>query len=85
DPPAGSGAVVLVPRQTLVTVPGTGALTVSRALRTVAPEGSRAALADALGVYVDDWWVLDQPSLTRLIDLLGGIAVDVDVPVERAG
>ena len=85
DPAARTGAVVLVPRKTLVTVPGVGSLTISRALRTVAPEGSRAALADALGVYVDDGWVIDQPSLVRLIDLLGGVSVDVDVPVLRAG
>ncbi len=85
DPASRSGAVVLVPRQTIVTVPGSGSLTVSRALRTVSPEGSRAAVADALGVYVDDGWVVDQPALARLVDLLGGIAVDVDVPVLRAG
>ncbi len=85
DPKARTGAVLLVPPQTLVTVPGTGSLTVGRALRSVPPEGSRAAVADALGVVVDDGWVVDQPALARLIDLLGGIAVDVDVPVQRAG
>ena len=85
DPEARTGAVLLVPPQTLVTVPGSGSVTVGRALRSVPPEGSRAAVADALGVIVDDGWVVDQPTLARLIDLLGGIAVDVDVPVERAG
>ncbi|MCU1692840.1 MAG: cell envelope-related transcriptional attenuator [Frankiales bacterium] len=85
DPPSRTGAVVLVPRQTIVTVPGSGSLTVSRALRTVAPEGSRSAIADALGVYVDEGWVVDQTSAAKLIDLLGGVAVDVDVPVARAG
>ncbi|MCW2777616.1 MAG: cell envelope-related transcriptional attenuator [Frankiales bacterium] len=85
DPKAKAGSVLLVPPQTLVTVPGTGSLTVSRALRSVPPEGSRTAVADALGVLVDGGWVIDQPSLARLVDLLGGITVDVDVPVLRAG
>ena len=85
DPEAGTGSGVLVPPQTLVTVPGYGSLSVGRALRSVPPLGSRNAVADALGVLVDDGWVLDQPSLVRLVDLLGGVAVGVDVPVQRAG
>lgn len=83
DPASRSGAVLLVPPQTLVPVPGVGSLTVAKALTSVPPAGSRNALADALGVTVDAGWVLDRPSLVRLVDALGGIAVEVDAPVVR--
>jgi anionic cell wall polymer biosynthesis LytR-Cps2A-Psr (LCP) family protein len=81
DPAGRSGAVVLVPPQVIVTVPGTGALQLGRALKTVAPARSRAAVGDLLGVTVDAGWVLDVPGLTALIDQVGGVVVDVDVPV----
>jgi anionic cell wall polymer biosynthesis LytR-Cps2A-Psr (LCP) family protein len=81
DPAGHAGAVVLVPPQVIVTVPGTGALQLGRALKTVAPERSRAAVGDLLGVTVDAGWVLDVPSLTSLINQVGGVVADVDVPV----
>jgi anionic cell wall polymer biosynthesis LytR-Cps2A-Psr (LCP) family protein len=81
DPAGRTGAVVLVPPQVIVTVPGTGALQLSRALKTVPPERSRAAVGDLLGVTVDAGWVLDVPSLAALVDQVGGIVADVDVPV----
>jgi LCP family protein required for cell wall assembly len=81
DPAGRSGAVVLIPPQVIVTVPGTGALQLSRALKTVPPQRSRAAVGDLLGVTVDAGWVIDVPTLSRLIDQLGGVTVDVDVPV----
>ncbi|MDP9434573.1 MAG: LCP family protein [Actinomycetota bacterium] len=85
DPVAETGAVVLVPPQLLVPVPGRGSLTLARALRTVPPEASRSAVADLLGVIMDDGWVLDLPSLQGLVDVLGGVPVEVDRPVERGG
>jgi anionic cell wall polymer biosynthesis LytR-Cps2A-Psr (LCP) family protein len=81
DPAGRTGSAVLIPSQVIVTVPGTGALQLGRALKTVPPARSRAAVGDALGVTVDQGWVVDVPTLARLIDQLGGIVVDVDVPV----
>ena len=81
DPASRTGAVVLVPPQVIVTVPGTGTLQLGRALKSVPPERSRAALADLLGVTVDAGWVINIPTLAALIDKVGGISVDVDVPV----
>lgn len=81
DPADKVGAVVLIPPQVLVTVPGTGSLPFGRALSTVPPEGSRNALSDLMGVTVDGGWVVTLPVLTDLIDALGGIPVEVDVPV----
>lgn len=78
---ASNGAAVLIPSQVIVTVPGTGTLQLGRALKTVPPERSRSAVGDLLGVTVDAGWVIDVPSLIRLVDQVGGVTVDVDVPV----
>lgn len=81
DPAGDTGAAVLVPPQVIVTVPGTGALQLSRALKTVPPARSRAAVGDLLGVTVDAGWVIDVPSFASLVDQVGGVVADVDVPV----
>ena len=81
DPGSRTGAIVLVPPQVIVTVPGTGTLQLGRALRSVPPERSRNALSDLMGVTVDAGWVVNLPTLATLIDRLGGVQADVDVPV----
>ena len=81
DPASRTGAIVLIPPQVIVTVPGTGSLQLGRALRSVSPDRSRSAVADLLGVTVDAGWVINIPTLAALIDKLGGVRVDVDVPV----
>lgn len=83
DPETETGAALLIPPQVLVTVPGREQLQLGRALALVPSQGSRDALSDLIGVTVDDGWVLTTPVLTTLVDALGGIPVDVDVPVVR--
>ena len=85
DPEDTTGAAVLVPSQVLVTVPGTGPLSLGAALRTAPVQGSRDALSDLLGVTIDHGWVVTTDVLIRLVDALGGIPVEVDVPVVRDG
>jgi hypothetical protein len=77
------GAVVLLPPQVLVSVPGTGSLPLGRALMTVPAQGSRDGLSDLLGVTVDHGWTLPVPGFAALVDAVGGIEVEVDVPVVR--
>lgn len=81
DPADKSGAVVLVPPQTLVTVPGVGSMVFGNALSTGSPNRPRAALEDLMGITVDGTWVLDAAAFARLVDLENGVTVDVDVPV----
>ena len=83
DPEQKTGAALLIPPLVLVTVPGTGSLPFGKALSSVPPEGSRNALSDLVGVTVDDGWVVTTTVLAQLIDALGGVPVDVDVPVVR--
>ena len=85
DPDDRTGAAVLVPSQVLVTVPGTGSLTLATALQTAPVQGSRDALSDLLGVTIDHGWVVTPDVLAGLIDALGGVPVEVDVPVVRDG
>ena len=81
DPASRTGAAVLIPPQVIVTVPGTGSLQLGKALGTVPPERSRSAVGDLMGVTVDAGWVVDTPTLASLVDQVGGIEADVDVPV----
>lgn len=78
---AGEGAVVLLPPQVLVNVPGSGSVPFGRAVLTAPAESTRDALSDLVGVTVDDSWVLTADGLRTLVDALGGVPVDVDVPV----
>lgn len=83
DPEQDTGAALLIPPQVLVTVPGKGSLAFGRALSSVPPQGSRDALSDLVGVTVDHGWVITTTLLAQLIDALGGVPVEVDVPVVR--
>ena len=83
DPEQDTGAALLIPPQVLVTVPGKGSLGFGRALGTVPSQGSRDALSDLVGVTVDHGWVVTTTLLAQLIDALGGVSVEVDVPVVR--
>ena len=85
DPEDTTGAAVLVPSQVLVTVPGTGSLSLGAALRSAPVESSRDALSDLLGVTIDHGWVVTPDVLVSLVDALGGVPVEVDVQVVRDG
>lgn len=83
DTKTSEGAVVLLPPQVLVNVPGSGSVPFGRAVLSVPPQSARDALSDLMGVTVDDHWVVGQQVFTTLVDALGGVPVDVDVPVVR--
>ena len=83
DELTGTGAAVLVPPQVLVEVAGTGSVPFGRALAAEPPAAVRDALSDLMGVTIDDTWVLAGPTLAALVDALGGVSVEVDVPVTQ--
>ncbi len=85
DPPSGVGSVVLVPPQVIVDLPGAGSLPFGQTLGTGTPNGPSDALADLLGVTVDGSWVLDAGTFAALVDAVGGISAEVDVPVVQDG
>ena len=81
DPANNTGAVLLVPPQVIVAVPGAGSLAFGQVVQRSPETRARAALSDLLGVTLDGGWLLDGGSLGRLVDLEGGIPLTVDVPV----
>ncbi len=81
DDPSSSGAVVLLPPQVLVNVPGSGSTSLGKALITGSPNRARTALEDLLRITVDESWVLDGPTFQRLVDAEGGVQATVDVAV----
>ena len=81
DPRTASGSVVLIPPQVIANVPGVGTLPFGKALRSGGAAGSGNALSDLVGVTVDGTWVLDGAAFERLVDLEGGVTVDVDTQV----
>jgi hypothetical protein len=81
DPETTSGAVVLLPPQVVLNVPGSGSLPLGRVQAATAPETARAALSDLVGVTVDHSWTLSLAAFMTLVDALGGIEAEVDVPV----
>lgn len=81
DAPSSEGSVVLIPPQVIAAVPGQGSMAFGRALLTAGAKGSRNGLSDLMSVVVDNSWVLDVLSFSRLVDQVGGINVDVDVQV----
>lgn len=81
DPAGASGSVLLIGSPVVLDVPGAGPVTFGEALRTGPGQRSGDALAGQLGVSVDGGWVLNLPSLGRLVDLLGGVPVQVAAPV----
>ncbi len=80
DPGRQAGAVLLLPPQVLVNVPGSGPAALG-SFTALPAETSRAALSDLAGVVVDNSWTLTTPALAALVDALGGISVEVDTPV----
>ena len=81
DPASTSGAVVLVPPQVIVTVPGAGTGPFGRVIKTSPETSARNALSDLLGVTLDGGWLLDVATVGRLVDLEGGVRATVDAAV----
>ncbi len=81
DSASRTGAVLLVPPQVIVTVPGAGTVPFGQVIKTLPETGARNALSDLIGVTLDGGWLLELTSLGHLVDLEGGVQVTVDAPV----
>ncbi|HVE64344.1 MAG TPA: LCP family protein [Mycobacteriales bacterium] len=79
DPADGRSSMTFIPPGVLAQAPGLGTVPFEEALQLRGVAASRGALADLLGVTVDQDWTLSEAGLVSLIDRLGGIRADVDV------
>jgi anionic cell wall polymer biosynthesis LytR-Cps2A-Psr (LCP) family protein len=82
--PLGRANLVAVPQNTVVDVATGGTLPFGQVARLPDPNGSAAALSDAIGVNVDGSLALDELAFSGLVDAVGGVKVDVDVDVVQA-
>jgi anionic cell wall polymer biosynthesis LytR-Cps2A-Psr (LCP) family protein len=84
DPVQHSGSVLLLPAQTLATVPGYGPSTVGGAFAYSPLAVPQAAISDLLGVTVDGTWRLTSAAFASLVNDVGGVQVSVDVRIVGA-
>jgi LCP family protein required for cell wall assembly len=88
-PDAGRAAILSIPRDLWVEIPGVGEQRINTALffgyeaddPTAGPRLAVQTVASQLGVPIDRYLVLDFQTFVRLIDALGGVEVDVPQPI----
>ncbi|MGK5637245.1 LytR C-terminal domain-containing protein [Streptomyces sp. URMC 126] len=83
----GKATAVLLPNSLAVADEGGGATTLGKSVREAGTGGTRDALNTLLGSRIKGSWRLDTPYLENLVQLVGGVTVDVDtdVPGPKAG
>lgn len=77
DPYKNSVAILSIPRDTRVQIPGHGRQKVNAANALGGPELVMETLSDLLSIDIDHYVVLNLRGLEALVDELGGITVDV--------
>lgn len=75
---------VLVPADVTLDAPRAGTTSIREA-QLAGPDVPGQAVSDATAVPVDGHWVLPFDGLAALVDAVGGITVDVDVPLQVDG
>lgn len=76
------GGILVVPRDTLVEVPGVGQDKVNAAFAYGGPELTVQTLEEFTGLSIGDYLVLDLGGTEEIVDALGGITVEVEEPIE---
>ncbi|HET8567823.1 MAG TPA: LCP family protein, partial [Candidatus Limnocylindria bacterium] len=85
DPLNRTAAMLSIPRDTLVTIPGHGQDKVNSAYSKVGaergPDLVRRTVEDFLGIPVHSYALIDFDAFTRTVDAFGGVLVDVKRPL----
>ncbi len=92
DATTGKAAILSIPRDLWVDIPGVGQQRINTALffgyesddPTAGPRLAAQTVASQFGVPVDRYLVLDFQTFVRFIDALGGVEVDVPRPITDA-
>lgn len=74
--------VLAIPRDTLVTIAGHGEGKANSAYVYGGPDLSEAAIGSLLGVQVEHHVKLDLDGFREIIDLMGGVTVDIKQPMQ---
>ncbi len=70
-------AILSIPRDTRVEIPGKGTQKINSAARYGGPELTAAVVSDLIGVDVDKYVLVRWEGFIKIVDILGGVTVDV--------
>ena len=79
-PPAGA-AIVSLPRDLWVGIPGYGQERINVAYALGGPEVAKRAVGDALGIRVGPYLLVGLQGVRDIVDAAGGVEIDVDAPI----
>lgn len=82
DPARGSASMVTVSSVTIVNTAGAGPMPIAEVMVNDGAGASRDALAQLMGVKLSGSWVVSEPVLQGLVDMVGGIELNADVEVK---
>lgn len=81
DPAAQRAAMISIPRDVYLPIPGIGQEKINAAYREVGPELSVRVVGDLIGQPIHRWASIELAAFSKTIDALGGVVVDVETPI----
>ncbi|MEU8139052.1 LCP family protein [Streptodolium elevatio] len=82
DPVRGSASMMTVASVTIVNTAGAGPMPIADVMVNDGAGASRDALAQLMGVKLNGSWVVSEPVLQGLVDMVGGIELTADAEVK---
>lgn len=84
DTSRNQAALLSVPRDTLVSIPGHGWDKVNHAYAYGDHDLSRKTLENFLGIQINNYVLVDFQGFIKLVDAIGGVDIDVEKPMQYA-
>lgn len=84
DPARGTASMMTVASVTIVNTAGAGPMPIADVMVNDGAGASRDALAQLMGVKLNGSWVVSEPVLQGLVDMVGGIELNADAEVKGA-
>jgi LCP family protein required for cell wall assembly len=81
DPLNRTAAMLSVPRDTLVTIPGAGQQKVNAAFALGGPQLAQQTVENLLGIRINSYALINFQAFTQIVDAVGGALVDVKRPI----
>lgn len=84
DTSRNQAALLSIPRDTLVSIPGHGWDKVNHAYAYGGHDLSRKTLENFLGIQINNYVLVDFQGFIKLVDAIGGVDIDVEKPMQYA-
>lgn len=78
SPPTKEIAMISIPRDTYIDIPGHGYNKMNTAFQLGGPELTKQTIANWLNISIDNTITIDYEAFKKLINLLGGLEIEVD-------